>query len=86
MKTDSLNGIAARRDRALSFELLQLVLNKMHSCEEEVSHDYHSMICPSYRDFAIISSSNEIPGINDVTHINASSAEKSTKASGREKT
>jgi hypothetical protein len=83
---DSMNGIAARRDRALTFELFQLVLKKLYSCEQEVSHDYHSMICHGYRDFTRISSSNEIPRINDGTHINASSAEKSTKACGREKT
>jgi hypothetical protein len=71
MKTDPLNGIAIWRDRALTFELF---------------NDYPSMMCHGHQDFTNMSSSDEIPDINDGTHINASSAEKSTKASGREKT
>jgi hypothetical protein len=67
MKTDPLNGIAIRRDPVLAFELF---------------NDSPSMMCHGHQDFTTISSSDEIPDINDPTQINASSAEKSTKESG----
>jgi hypothetical protein len=82
MKTDLLNGIAARRDRAFTLELFKLMLKEMCPCEDEGLHDYPSMRPHGYRDHAIISVCNEIPDIHDGTHLNASSTEKSTKESG----